>query len=190
MPHWPAQQREAFSQQLWQPTPAMTTNEVAAYRSGWLGEMRQRASDAWVIEFQGFLVLAFWRVEGMMLIGMALFKLGVFSARASARVYWSFVAAAGLIGVPAILYGVYREVASGWDMRDFLLSGQSVQLLGEHSGGAGMGGRDHAGVPVAAEALDRAVGRGGQDGVQQLHPGHGALHIDLLRIRAGLVRQG
>jgi uncharacterized protein len=125
MPHWPAQQRETFTQQLWQPTPAMKANEVAAYRSGWLGEMRQRASDAWVIEFQGFLVLAFWRVEGLMLIGMALFKLGVFSARASARVYWTFIAAAGLIGVPAILYGVYRDVASGWDLREsFFLGSQ------------------------------------------------------------------
>jgi uncharacterized protein len=60
-----------------------------------------------------------------MLIGMALFKLGVFSARASARVYWSFLAAAGLIGLPAIVYGVYREVASGWEMRDsFFLASQ------------------------------------------------------------------
>ena len=103
----------------------MTASEVAAYRSGWLGEMRQRAGDAWVIEFQGFVVLAFWRVEGLMLIGMALFKLGVFSARASARVYWSFVAVAGFAGVPVILYGVYHEVASGWEMREsFFLASQ------------------------------------------------------------------
>ncbi|MGB8885636.1 MAG: DUF418 domain-containing protein [Candidatus Korobacteraceae bacterium] len=125
MPHWPAQQRESFTQQLWQPTPAMTASEVAAYRSGWLGEMRQRANDALVIELQGFLVLAFWRVEGLMLIGMALFKLGVFSARAPARVYWSFVAVALLIGFPAIIYGVQRDIAEGWDIRNsFFLGSQ------------------------------------------------------------------
>ena len=125
IPHWPAHQREAFTQQMWQPTPAMTAEEVAAYRSGWLGEMRQRASDAAVIEFQGFLFLAFWRVEGLMLIGMALFKLGVFSARASARVYWRFMVAAVVVGIPAITYGVYRQVASGWDMRySFFLASQ------------------------------------------------------------------
>src|SRR5579863_9951971 len=30
IPHWPAHQREEFTQQLWQPTPAMTAEEVAA----------------------------------------------------------------------------------------------------------------------------------------------------------------
>ncbi len=125
IPHWSAHQREAFTQQLWQPTPAMTANEVAAYRSGWLGEMRQRASDTAVVEFQGFLFLAFWRVEGLMLIGMALFKLGVFSARCSARTYWRFIVAAVVVGIPAITYGVYRQVASGWDMQySFFLGNQ------------------------------------------------------------------
>jgi uncharacterized protein len=125
MPHWPPRQREVFTQQLWQPTPAMTTDEVAAYRSGWLGEMRQRATDSLVVEFQGFLFLAFWRVEGLMLIGMALFKLGVFSARARARLYWRSIAGAFFIGVPAIVYGVHREIATGWDMRySFFLANQ------------------------------------------------------------------
>jgi uncharacterized protein len=125
IPHQPAQQREIFNQQLWQPTPAMTASEVAAYRSGWLGEMRQRAHDAAVIEFSGFLFLAFWRVEGLMLIGMALFKLGIFSARAPARVYWGFIGAALFIGIPAIIYGVHRDIVTGWDMRySFFLGNQ------------------------------------------------------------------
>jgi len=125
LPHWPAQQREVFTQQLWQPTPAMTANEVAAYRSGWWGEMRQRATDSLVVEFQGFLFLAFWRVEGLMLIGMALFKLEVFNARAPARLYWRLIAGALFIGMPAIIYGVHREVAAGWEMRySFFLANQ------------------------------------------------------------------
>lgn len=117
MPHWPAQQREAFTQQIWQPTPTMTADEVAAYRSGWWGEMRQRASDSLVVEFQGFLFLAFWRVEGLMLIGIALFKLGILSARAPVKLYWSFIVAALVIACPAIIYGVHRDIVAGWDMR-------------------------------------------------------------------------
>jgi uncharacterized protein len=117
MPHWPAEKRDELRQQIWEPTPAMRAEEQAAYRSGWLGEMKQRANDSLVVELNGFLFLAFWRVEGLMLIGIALFKLGVFSAQRSVRFYWSFIAAALFIGFPAIIYGVHRDVATGWEFR-------------------------------------------------------------------------
>ena len=117
VPHWPAEKRVFMRQQLWEPTPKMQADELAGYRSSWLGEMRQRANDSLVTEVNGFIALSFWRVEGLMLIGMALFKLGVFSARASAKLYWSFLAAAVLIGFPVILYGVHRDIAAGWEFR-------------------------------------------------------------------------
>ena len=117
MPSWPAEKREAFRQQIWQPPPAVKAEELAAYRSGWLGEMRQRANDSLLVEFSGFIALAFWRVEGLMLIGIALFKLGVFSARAPVKLYWGFIAGAVFIGLPAIAYGVHREIQTGWDAR-------------------------------------------------------------------------
>lgn len=117
LPRMPARQSEAFREQLWQPTPTMQAHELAAYRSGWLGEMRQRAQDSLVLEINGFLALSFWRVEGLMLIGIALFKLGVFSARQPARLYWTFIAMALFIGLPVIAYGVHREIVSGWDFR-------------------------------------------------------------------------
>jgi len=117
VPHMPAEKREAFKQQLWQPTPTMEANELAAYRSGWLGEMRQRAQDSLVVEVNGFIALSFWRVEGLMLIGMALFKLGVFSAQRSAKLFWRLVAAALFVGMPVIVYGTHRDIATGWDFR-------------------------------------------------------------------------
>ncbi len=103
----------------------MTANEVAAYRSGWLGEMRQRAHDAAVIEFSGFLFLAFWRVEGLMLIGMALFKLGYSAREHRPECIGDSSRAALFIGIPAIIYGVHRDIVTGWDMRySFFLGNQ------------------------------------------------------------------
>jgi uncharacterized protein len=50
----------------------------------------------------------FWRAGGLMLIGMALYKLGVFSAARDAGFYWTLVAMAGaLVGLPVVAYGVY-----------------------------------------------------------------------------------
>jgi uncharacterized protein len=117
MPHWPPGKAEAFTHEMWQPTPAMVANELAAYRGGWLAEMPRRFSDNTVFQVQGFVFLALWRVEGLMLIGMALFKLGVLSARRSARLYWSFLAMGIIVGLPVIAYGTHRDFAIGWEAR-------------------------------------------------------------------------
>ena len=117
LPHMPSAKTEFLRQGLWQPTAEMKAHELGAYRSSWLGEMRQRVNDSLTGEVSGFIYLAFWRVEGCMLIGMALFKLGVFSAQRTARLYWTFVAMAVVIGFPVIMYGVHNDVAEGWDFR-------------------------------------------------------------------------
>jgi uncharacterized protein len=117
MQHWPPQKVEEFTHEMWRPTPAMVASELAAYRSGWLGEMHQRFRDNTVEQVQVFVLLGFWKVEGLMLIGMALFKLGVLSARCSAKLYWGLLAVALLGGLPIIAYGTHRDFATGWDMR-------------------------------------------------------------------------
>ncbi len=113
-PHWPPVQKMEFTHGLWQPTPEMVTEELSAYRSGWIGEMPRRFRENTLDQVQGFVYLSFWRIEGMMLIGMALFKLGVFSAKASARLYLSFVLVAIFVGLPVIAYGTHRDFATGW----------------------------------------------------------------------------
>lgn len=123
LPHMPAAKQELFRQVIWEPTPAMKAHELAAYRSGWIGEMGQRANDSLTGEISGFIYLAFWRVEGCMLIGMALFKLGVFSAQRAAKLYWTFIAAAILIGFPVIIYGVHHDIAAGWEFRQSFFIG-------------------------------------------------------------------
>ncbi len=60
-----------------------------------------------------------------MLVGMALFKLGVFSARRSAGFYLALVGAAVVLGVPVIIYGIQRNFAVNWDVTySFFLGGQ------------------------------------------------------------------
>ena len=117
MPKMPQAQREAMTQHVWQPTPALEAQELAAYRSGWWGEMRQRIDDSLINEVNGFIAISFWRVEGLMLMGIAFFKLGIFSAQRPAKQYWNCIAAAVVIGFPLIIYGVQREIARGWEFR-------------------------------------------------------------------------
>ena len=49
-----------------------------------------------------------------MLVGMGLFKFGVFSALRSDRVYVGFLAAAAFFGVPIILYGLQTIFSEVW----------------------------------------------------------------------------
>ena len=123
MQFWPPEALGEFAQD-WQPTLERTAEEVAIYQGGWLEQMNHRVPKAFEFETFIFLIWAAWRVGGLMLVGMALFKLGLFSAKRSAALYWTLIAAAVLVGVPAILYGMHRNFAAGWDVRYSFFFGQ------------------------------------------------------------------
>ena len=58
-----------------------------------------------------------------MLIGMALFKLGVFSAARSPGFYLTWIVLAVVIGLPIVMYGAYRNFAEAWDLSRFFFGG-------------------------------------------------------------------
>lgn len=85
--HWSPQQVQIAREQLWMPTPAEATKEVAAYRGNWTAQMKFRVPDSLQMETVFFVAFTFWRVTGLMLVGMALFQLGVFSATQPPSLY-------------------------------------------------------------------------------------------------------
>jgi uncharacterized protein len=124
--HWSPEQLEVAREQLWMPTPSQAANQIAAYRSTWMAQMKFRVPDSVQMETIFFVVFTFWRVTGLMLAGMALFKLGVFSAKRPASLYWTMIAVALCVGIPVTLYGTHRDFAAGWDFRySFFYGAQS-----------------------------------------------------------------
>ncbi len=99
----------------WLPPPEMIDAEINAYRGSWIEQMPHRMKTAIIFETFLLVMAIGWRTGGIMLIGMALHKLGVFTAQRSRLFYGSLVALAGVVGIPAIMYGVSRNVAEGWD---------------------------------------------------------------------------
>ncbi|MGH9794205.1 MAG: DUF418 domain-containing protein [Candidatus Acidiferrales bacterium] len=114
LPHWPPD-AVAEMNQTWKPGPEKLNEEIAAYTGPWSGQLSHRVPQA--LEFQtfGFLFFAFWRAGGLMLIGMALYKLGVFNATCS-RKFYSVLAALALLGLPLVYTGVRLNEASQWAM--------------------------------------------------------------------------
>jgi uncharacterized protein len=115
--HWSPKQVQAASEDIWAPTPAMVAKEVAAYRGSWTRQMRFRAADSAQMESVYFVLFTFWRAGGLMLIGMALFKLGAFRARMRRPDYWAMIFAGACVGIPITLYGTWRDFTGGWEFR-------------------------------------------------------------------------
>jgi len=127
--HWSVQfwPPEAMEQTLqwWAPPTATVAMEVTAYQGGWSEQMPMRVSVAVMFQTFVFLVENMWRAGGLMLIGMALFKLDVFSAKRSTRTYVIMILPGLLIGIPVIVYGVFRNFAAQWVFEScFYLGGQ------------------------------------------------------------------
>lgn len=115
LPYWP---QESYQEMLdfWAPAPAMVQEEVAAYRGGWLAQTEYRVPAA--LEFHTFVFAIWfgWRTGGLMLIGMALFKWGVLTARRSRGFYVTMSAVGLAVGLPVIASGIARNFAAGWTL--------------------------------------------------------------------------
>jgi uncharacterized protein len=97
---------------------------IAVYRGGWLAQMSARLPETARMKTIYFFGFSFWREAGLMLIGIALLRLGVFSAKSPAWVYGTMIALGALVGVPLTFYAVQREVASGWTFPYSFVVGQ------------------------------------------------------------------
>lgn len=98
-----------------QPLPHETEQEIEAYRSGYLDVVRFRAPQTLMMQTQALLFWTFWRVSGLMLIGMALMKLGVFSASLSKRFYVALMVGGFGLGLPLAYIGMSQSVTHGFD---------------------------------------------------------------------------
>ena len=124
LPNWSEEALAEVTLGAWQPTQAIIDDTVATYRGGWLEQLPARSAMA--LGFETFMLVIWggWRAGGLMLIGMALFKLEVFSARRSRRFYGALIAAALVAGIPVEAYGVALDFEFGWALDWSLLQGR------------------------------------------------------------------
>jgi len=124
IPRWP-QENVEYALSWWAPSNDVVAEEIAAYHGAWSAQFTHRALTALFFQTALFLIENVWRTGGLMLVGMGLFKLGVFSAKRSSRTYVMMIGAALFVGIPIILYGVHRNFAVEWDFEScFYLGGQ------------------------------------------------------------------
>ena len=114
----------------WGPPAEIVADEIASYQGGWWQQMRYRVPQSLEMHIFVFVVFSLWRVCGLMLWGMALFKLGVFTAERSKSFYGRFVLFGFLAGFPLVIYGIAQNFAHDWDFAYSMFIGTQFNYWG------------------------------------------------------------
>jgi uncharacterized protein len=112
------------------PTPEEIAEQVELYRSGYWDIVVKQAPETLVMQIFIILVFALWRVCGLMLVGMALMKLGVFAAARSRRFYLLCITFGYGIGLPLVAYSASRLLAHEFVFIYFQTVGVHFNYLG------------------------------------------------------------
>jgi uncharacterized protein len=115
MSYWPPEAIEGIAA-YWNPPPELIQQRLDAYRGGWLDQMSERVPTSLMLHTFVYLIFAFWRTLGMMLLGMAFFKWGILTAQRSNRFYIVALTIGFAIGFPIVLYGALQNFAHDWDV--------------------------------------------------------------------------
>lgn len=103
------------TQEYFEPTPEQIEKEIRIHKEGYLEILKYRDDFVLMIQTQGILFSGLWRAGGMMLLGMALFRLGIFSAGHSKRFYLLLMIAGYVIGLPIVWIGGEKLLAHHYD---------------------------------------------------------------------------
>lgn len=124
MKSWPTESVEELMYS-WYPPESAVMEELSTYRGSWLEQMVLRVPTAIMIETFFFLFLTFWRVAGLMLIGMALYKWGVLTAQKSKRFYINCLLIGFAIGLSLIGLGLQQNISAKFSIKfSFFLGSQ------------------------------------------------------------------
>ena len=113
----------------WQPTASVLARELAAYRGGFLDQAALRSPTALTFE-TFYLIFMGWKVLGLMLVGMALLKLDVFTARRPPASYATLAALGFVLGLPLVAFGVRQNWAHGWSVEYSMFFGAQWNYWG------------------------------------------------------------
>ena len=89
--------------------------ELEAYRGSYSDNLEHRVPFVRDFQTQGYPFFILWRVGGMMLLGMAFMKLGIFTAQRNNSFYRKLMIAGYALGLPLTIYSGWNLDAHGFD---------------------------------------------------------------------------
>ncbi len=129
MRFWPPEAIEQLAAS-WRPGADLIEQELSAYWGGFSSQMQHRVPASLFFQTSYFLMFMGWRIGGLMLIGMALFKWGVLSGKRSRSFYAKWAVWGLLIGMTLILIGVYQNFKHDWSVDYSMFIGSLFNYIG------------------------------------------------------------
>lgn len=131
--HWIAASDPEFYLEfnsLWQPSFEEIEQEINAVTGNFWQQLHYRAMESFSMQTEDFLGFSFWYASGLMLIGMALFKTGLFQQRFNSRDLIRISLLSLLIGTSLTAYGIYYNFQNFWAIQYSLLGGFLFNYVG------------------------------------------------------------
>ncbi|MEL6534141.1 MAG: DUF418 domain-containing protein [Bacteroidota bacterium] len=124
MPYWPEEVTQSM-QGNWLPDQAQVQQEIAAYQGSYLDQLTMRVYTALALQTTYVPLHILWRVLGLMLMGMALFKTGFLAGGLPTSTYRNVAWGAGLPGLVLVVIGVVGHLQADFDLAySMFLGGQ------------------------------------------------------------------
>ena len=120
----PMETVQALAATYWGPTSEVIARETARLTSEWVAQTGERMLSAMGAQVWMFASDRIFRMLGMMLLGMALLRVGFLSGQWSLHDYRRIAAAGLMLGVPVVILGIWFNHAVGWDFRYSLFLGR------------------------------------------------------------------
>ncbi len=98
------------------PVEQQVAEDTAAYLGSYRDAFEHRKPTVLMIQTQATFGFIIWRVGGLMLMGMALMKLGVLSAERSPAFYKRMMMTGYGVGLPIMLFSAWNMHANQWEM--------------------------------------------------------------------------
>ena len=130
------QQQEIMSEvwdelnQSFNPSQEKLNEEIEAIQGSYGEMVKYRLPETLAMHIQALPFFIFWRVFGMMLIGMGLMKAGVFSAERSTRFYTILAIGGYVIGLSLTGYGMKQLFAANFDFVYYFRAGGLYDYVG------------------------------------------------------------
>src|SRR5262249_20959107 len=110
-----AQEDWADKKKELKPSDVEINKEIAAHRAGYWALVERRLKEATGSRLSRLHASDFFDAAGMMLLGMAMVKLGIFTASRSKRCYLTMAILGYAVGIPLNTYVAVRLIAGGFD---------------------------------------------------------------------------
>lgn len=136
LPYWPEESYQGVLQ-VWSPPLDLIHQEIRALRGNWFQQMAHRVPASLRFETSVFFFWTFWRVSGLMLMGMALYKWGYLTGEKSKKQYLAVMSVGLGLGIPIILAGIHNNFSANWSLDYSMFKGWQYNYWGSLFAAAG-----------------------------------------------------